>query len=384
MKHPLILPFECALTRLVVLQHHVGSRHVGVQHTLLSTRKKFWIVNGNAAVKRYLSQCRRCLLEKAKPVRQLMADLPVERTAAGHKAFAVCGLDYLGHVNYVEGRSTKKAWGLLLTCMSSRSVHVEVVTSLSLKDFLVAFSRFNDVRGKVEVIFLDNGSSFQAASKALPDLLKSPELRNSLREKGIRLEFIPPYAPAQGGSWESMVKQVKRILQRTLETATHKPSLMELITFCSNAVRVVNERPLTALSDDPRDFAVVTPASLLTPAFDPYTPVGRAHDRDHLRRDYRFNVALADRFWKDWVAFYLPTLQGRNKWRENSKNLQIGDLVLVGDSADISERGKYRVGRVAEVFPQMYYGNPIARRVKIAVTEHDSTVLCKSLRPHYQ
>ena len=137
-------------------------------------------------------------------------------------------------------------------------------------------------------------------------------------------------------------------------------------------MRVVNKRPLTALSDDPRDFAVVTPASLLTPAFDPYTPVGRAHDRYHLRRDYRFNVAQADRFWKDWVAFYLPTLHGRNKRRETSTKLQIGDLVLVGDSADISERGKYRVGRVAEVFPLMHNGNPNVRRAKIAVTEYDS------------
>ena len=129
-----------------------------------------------------------------------MADLPVKRTTAGHKAFAVCGLDYFGHVNYVEGRSTKKAWDLLFTCMSSRSVQVEVVTSLSLKDFLLAFSRFNDVWEKVEVIFSDNGSSFPAASKALPDLLKPHELRNLLRKKGIRWEFIPPYASAQGGS----------------------------------------------------------------------------------------------------------------------------------------------------------------------------------------
>ena len=85
-----------------------------------------------------------------------MADLPVERTTAGLKAFAVFGLDYFGHVNYVERRSTKKAWGLLFTCMSSRSVHVEVVTSLSHLDFLLAFSRFNDVGGKVEIIFSDN------------------------------------------------------------------------------------------------------------------------------------------------------------------------------------------------------------------------------------
>ena len=82
-------------------------------------------------------------------------------------------------------------------------------------------------------------------------------------------------------------------------------------------------------------------------------------------------MALADCFWKDWVACYLPTLQGRNKWRETSQNLQIGDLVLVGDSADISERGKYRIGRVAELFLQMHNGNPIVRRAKIAVTEYD-------------
>ena len=372
MKHPLILPSKCALTRLVVLQFHVDSSHVGVQHTLLCTRKKFWIVNGHASVKRYLSECGQCLLEKAKPVRQLMADLPVARTAVCHKAFSTCGLDYFGHLNYVEGRSIKKAWGLLFTCMASRAVHVEVVTSLGLKEFLMAFSRFNDVRGNVETIYSDNGSTFQAASKVLPDLVKSPKLKNALRKKGINWEFIPPYAPSQGGSWESMVKQIKRILQRTLDPAAHTPSLIELITFCSNAVRVVNERPITALSEDPRDCTVVTPASLLTPGFHPYSPVGSVHERDHLRRDYKFCVALAERFWKDWMAFYLPTLQGRNKWRESAQNLQVGDLVLVGDAEDISKRGNYRVGRISEIFPQMHHGKPIVRRAKVAVTVYDS------------
>ena len=321
MKHPIILPSRGALTRLVVLQFHEDNFHVGVQHTLLSTRKKFWIVNGNASVKRYLSECGNCALDKAKPVRQLMADLPAARTAASHKVFAICGLDYFGPVNYVEGRSTRKAWGLLFTCMASRAIHVEIVNSLSLKDFVLAFSRFNDVRGGVEVIYSDNGSTFQAAAKTLPALLKTPELRNSLRKKGVKWEFIPPYSPSQGGAWEAMIKQFKLILHRILDSSTHTPNLIELITFCSNSVRVVNERPITPLSDDPRDNTVVTPASLFTPGLDPYTPVGIAHERDELRSDFRFNLALADRFWRDWVAFYLPTLQGRNKWRETSKEL---------------------------------------------------------------
>ena len=168
-----------------------------------------------------------------------------------------------------------------------------------------------------------------------------------------------------------MVKQIKIILQRTLAASTHKPNLMELITFCSNAVRVVNERPITAISDDPRDCTAVTPASLLTPGFDTLSLVGTPHDRDHLRRNYRFNVALADHFWKDWVAFYLPALQGRNKWREVAENLKIGQLVMVGDAEDIGRRGHYRLGRVVEVLPQIYRGRPIVRRGKVAVTVHD-------------
>ena len=67
MKHPLIILSRCAFTRLVVLKYHTDNLHVGVQHTLLSTRKKFWIVNGHAFVKHYLNQCGRCALEKAKP-----------------------------------------------------------------------------------------------------------------------------------------------------------------------------------------------------------------------------------------------------------------------------------------------------------------------------
>ena len=227
-------------------------------------------------------------------MRQLMSDLPFSRTATCHKPFTRSGLDYFGPLNYVEGRSTRKAWGLLFTCMASRAVHVEIVTALTLKEFLLAFSRFNDVRGKIDCIVSDNGTTFQAAAKILPTLLSAPEFRNSLRKKGISWEFIPPYAPAQGGTWEAMVKQFKLILQRTLSATLRKPSLIELITFCSNAVRIVNERPLTPLSDDPKDSIVITPASLLTPGFDIYTPVGTAHDRDHLRRDYRFNLALAD------------------------------------------------------------------------------------------
>ena len=36
----------------------------------------------------------------------------------------------------------------------------------------------------------------------------------------------------------------------------------------------------------------------------------------------------------------MPTLQGKNIWREPAKNLKVGELLLVGDAENISDREK--------------------------------------------
>ena len=144
-KHPLILPSRHSLTKLVILWYHHLNCHSGVQHTLLSTRQKFWIANGNASVRKYINECGVCMIKKAQPVRQLMSDLPQSRITANKKPFFNCGLDYFGPMTFVEGRSHRKAWGLLFTCMSSRAVHVKLVTSLTVSEFILAFTRFTDL-----------------------------------------------------------------------------------------------------------------------------------------------------------------------------------------------------------------------------------------------
>ena len=104
-----------------------------------------------------------------------------------------------------------------------------------------------------------------------------------------------------------------------------------------------------------------------------YTPVGAFHNTGDLRRDYHYNAALAHKFWLCWIKGYLPTLQGRNKWRVTHENLFVGQLVLVGDADDISKRGAYRLGRVHRVHPQMYKGREIVRRASIAVLKNSGS-----------
>ena len=118
---------------------------------------------------------------------------------------------------------------------------------------------------------------------------------------------------------------------------------------------------------------MITPASLLTPGFNKYTPIGVAHDKDHLRRDYRFNLALAERFWNNWISFYLPWLQERNKWRERATNLEPSQFFMVSDHGDFSNEGIYMLGRISKVFPDMSREKPNVGRVKLNASVFDDT-----------
>ena len=370
-KHPIILPGRHALTRLIALHEHVNAGHAGPSYTLMLTRQKFWIIHGISSVKRYLVDCGKCALAKAKPIRQLMSDLPTFRVTAANKPFKFCGTDYFGPFLYKQNRSLCKAWGILFTCLCTRCVHVEIVTSMDLNNFILAFSRFTNLRGPVDTFFSDNGKTFCAAEKQLPQIIDSTEFHNSLRHRGINWVRIPPYAASQAGTWESMVKLIKRAMVQVMSEARRKPSLIELQTFVSDAIRIVNDRPLTTLSDKPNDLKPLTPSCFLGQHLAPNTPVSAFHEKGDLRNDYLYNAALAQKFWTSWMKSYLPTLQGRSKWRELRENLSVGQLVLVGDAEDLSKRGAYRLGRVHCVHPQVRKGREIVRRATIGVLSKD-------------
>ena len=148
------------------------------------------------------------------------------------------------------------------------------MTSLDLNSFLLAFTRFVNLHGAVDTFYLDNALTFRAASDKLPKLLGSSEFVNFLRKLNINWVNIPPYPPSQGGSWESMVKLFKTAMSRVMEQTRRRPSLIELQTFFTDAIRIVNDCPLTTLSDQPNDLCLITPSSFLGQQLAPYTPLG--------------------------------------------------------------------------------------------------------------
>ena len=153
-----------------------------------------------------------------------------------------------------------------------------------------------------------------------------------MRKFNINWLNIPLYAPSQGGSWEGMVKLFKTVLGRVVEQICQIPSLIELQTFFTDAVRIVNDRPLTTLSDQPNDLCPITSSSFLGQLLAFNTPLCGLHDQGDLRNDYLYNSTQAHRFWLLGMKSYLPSLQGYNKWRTLQTNLEPGQLVLVEDA----------------------------------------------------
>ena len=54
------------------------------------------------------------LLKKRCLIRQLVSDLPLARLAAHKSPFFHSKVNYLGPLNFAEGRSNKKSWGSCL------------------------------------------------------------------------------------------------------------------------------------------------------------------------------------------------------------------------------------------------------------------------------
>ena len=59
-KHPFVLPADCHFTTLLIEDAHQRTLHAGVQLTLATLRRQYWIVKGRSAVKRVITACTTC------------------------------------------------------------------------------------------------------------------------------------------------------------------------------------------------------------------------------------------------------------------------------------------------------------------------------------
>ena len=172
--------------------------HRGFNFVLAQIRQRFWVIGGTGTVRHYLAACVRCRHNRAPLGSQQMAPLPASRFQTGHPAFTYTAVDYFGPLYVKVKRSTVKRWGCLMTCLTTRAVHLEVAHTLETDSFLMAFRRFAATYPSVKEMLSDNSTDFVGADHDLKnefsEAIKFQDLAHGLRNDSVdfRWKFTHP------------------------------------------------------------------------------------------------------------------------------------------------------------------------------------------------
>lgn len=353
--HPMILPAKDHISEIITRSLHESNGHSGREYLHNTIRRRFWILHGRSLVRKVIHNCIPCRKRLAPSITQMMSDLPKERLTAYEPPFTYTGCDFFGPFHVQRGRSTEKIYGCIFVCFNSRAIHIEDVASLEASSFILAFRRFVSNRGTPKELWCDNATNFVGAKSEMEKASKSwrDHVTSALVDHEVtahmKWKFSPPTASHMNGVWERLIRSVRNVMRAVLGNNNSRMKLETLRTVFAEAVVILNNRPLYARSDDPKDLEPITPNHLLLHKHDLVSPIGIFSDSDiYCRKQWRHSQFLADCFWKRWLKDYVPTLQQRRKWLKPNKHVMINDLVLIVDFN--APRSTWRMGRVVDLF----------------------------------
>lgn len=355
-KHPIILPPKHHFTRILTVYMHQRTLHGGYALTGQRINQNFWIVNARQTIKSVIYKCVTCFRFRKKLWSQKMGNMPSYRVQSA-TPFTFTGVDYAGYFEVKSSQSRNapyvKCYIALFICLTTRAIHLELVSDLSTTQFMKAFKRFIGRRGIPKCMFSDNATNFLGAEReirlSLEQSLKQAdsEVRKLLLRSRIEWSTIPARAPHFGG-WESGVKLVKHHLKRVLGNV--RLNFEDFNTLIIEIEAVVNSRPLWSLPTTADEFEALTPAHFLI--FRPLNSLPEPNlDQIPTNRlnQYQFLQRLLSDFWRLWSKEYVQQLQVRKKWQSTQPNMRPGQIVLV--SEDNEHPSIWSLGHITKVYP---------------------------------
>ena len=246
-----------------------------------------------------LNQYVSCRKRRAHAAEQKMASLPADRVTPLKPPYT--GIDCFGPIEVKRGRTTVKRYGVIFTCLNLRAIHLEVANSLDTDSFINALRCFIARRGKPEEMRSDNDGNFMKGKSELREAIEDWN-QGQIHE----WMFNPPTGSHHGGVWERCIRTVRKVLK--VVTKLQALSEESLHTLLCEVEAIVNGRPITKLSDDPRDLEPMTTNHLLLLRSGPAVLPGNFNkDDNYSQRKWRQVQYLADVFWHRWIREYLPT-----------------------------------------------------------------------------
>lgn len=241
--------------------------------------------------------------------------------------FNASGVDYCGPFYSKEG----KTYILLFTCCCTRAIHLEVTSDQSAVSTINAFRRFVSRRGQCSFIVSDNAKSFLRARQQLSN---------------VQWVTIPERSPWWGGFWERLVRSIKTAFRRCLGRANL--TFEEMRTVVLEIEAIINQRPITYISEDPEDPQPLRPVDfLLTPGPPPMTSMSL---NQQLVGRLKHRKSVLQNVWNRWRTEYLAEI---HRWTISSFGSglpKVGDVVLL-NPLNISNLALFPLGLITKLIP---------------------------------
>ena len=402
------MPDKKGIPHLIVLlvrAAHNRVSHSGVAATLDELRKDFWILRGRQVVKAILSKCVTCNVVMRKPLDQTTGLLPESRCSYS-PPFSVTGLDIFGPLFAREHRPKKKEedkkdkkksveeqveefralvkemekkktndpgpeklkiWVLLLTCATTRALHLEVLMKIDAPEIVMAIDRFIGRRGVPEVLYSDNAKQFLKADRDIAQQWEEAMvvLQRHAAEKKIVWRKICERVPWWGGFYERQVGSVKRLFLKLVGKA--RLTVKEIETVLCKVEATLNSRPVTYQYNDHREPMPLTPNDfLIGPNKSAIRPIGDQGEMPtdttylELTQRAKYRDLISQQLEERWTEEYLKERSRQFNRKTKIQPIPVGEVVLI--KADNVKRQKWTMGVIVETFPS---ADGITRSVRL-------------------
>nr|CAI5842142.1 unnamed protein product [Callosobruchus analis] len=348
-KHPIIIPKKSTFTDLLIRHAHLSTMHGGINLTITTLRKTYWIIQCRQRVKTILNRCVTCRKFRATSGNEHFAPLPKDRLTAA-APFKVTGTNFAGPLYITSETVRKKTYIMLFTCAVVRAVHLELVTDLTTESCINAIRRFISRRGVPDIIYSDNARTFKRCSFELQELsriMTNERIQTFAASHRIEWRFIVERAAWWGGFWKRMVRTVKDTLKLSIGRRSLKYDELQ-----TEVEATVNSRPLTYVGNDADNIVILTPSHFLIGTnecgffmdfTDPEIKGNQILDI------WKKRNAVSRSFWKRWCTDYLQQLRLFHSLKPvKSRSFQVGDVALLHDQN--APRLMWKMVRVTQVF----------------------------------
>ena len=335
------------LSRMILNSYH-NIQHKGVKHTVARSRIFFWIPQASKIVTSIKNNCFKCRLLDAEANKQLMAPLPAFRLKSSPVWFYSM-LDLFGPVpvkGFVNQRTTRKTWGVVITCLTTRACWVYLAESFSTDHLLCVLIKHEARNGSPSQYFADLGSQIVGADRIMSEAMEELDVNQVIdfaANRNVKFNFGVPHYPEGQGAVERLVQEVKN----SLKVITNKGPMTygELDTALSEASYLVNSRPLQpnpALGED----GFICPNDIMMGRSDKSPPLIDVADCSLTRRISHIK-RIVEEFWDKWSTSYYQSLVKYHKWVLKDRNSKVGDIVLILDRE--GPKGKFTLGQISSV-----------------------------------